>query len=234
MWAELLCIAIAESHVVANYKDISAKASIHEMFYAPELKRRINALTRDVFLERAPGYRHAVVTNRIIILSAAFEAYFNSFLDAYISNRSKLFDFTTNQRTAQGDKLFGEIRKTRGLVQRIRNFADLTGSKIKSIEPLLDHLTDVYILRNVLAHQAGIVDQIASQSLVNFRFAPGEKVVLNPETLIMLASRVMKIADLLDPKTVSEYDNSIGAHRPVVVAEALRRRSLKVRRPKRP
>jgi hypothetical protein len=79
MWAELLCIAMAESHVIANYKDISPEASIHDMFYVPELEGRINALTRDAFLERSPGYRQAVVTNRIVILSAGFEAYFTSF-----------------------------------------------------------------------------------------------------------------------------------------------------------
>ncbi len=229
MWAELLCIEIAKSHVVANYKDIPPEASIPDMFYVPELRSRINALSRNSFLARSSDYRHAVITNRIVILSAAFEAYFTNFLDAYIANRSKLFNSTTNQRTTEGDKLFGEIRKTRGLVQRIRTFANLTGSKINAIEPLLSYLDDAYTLRNVLAHRAGLVDQIASQKLVNIRFASNEKVVLSPETLVDLAAPVLKIADLLDRKTISEYDNSTGAHRPAVVAEALRRRGLKMR-----
>lgn len=82
MWVELLCISMAESHVVAHYKDIPHNTSIQDLFYAPDLKGRINGLTRDIFLERAAGYRHAVVTNRIVILSASFEAYFSTFLDA--------------------------------------------------------------------------------------------------------------------------------------------------------
>ena len=229
MWAELLCIAMAESHVVANYKDISPGTSIHDMFYVPELKDRINALTRDVFLERAPGYRQAVVTNRIVILSASFEAYFTSFLDAYIANRRRLFDEATSQRTAAGDKLFGDVRKARGLVQRIRTFSDSTGAGIKTIESSLTYLDDVYTLRNVLAHRAGVVDQLASQSLTNIHFAPGEKVILRPATLIEFAAPVMKIADFLDRKTVSEYDNSTGRHRPAVVAEMARRRPTKIR-----
>jgi hypothetical protein len=229
MWAELLCISMAESHVVSNYKEISPTTSIHELFYAPELTGRINALTRDVFLKNSASYRHAVVTSRIVILSAAFEAYFISFLDAYINNRSKLFDSTANQRTTEGNKLFGEIRSARGLEQRIRTFAGLTGSKIKTIEPLLVHLNEVYTMRNVLAHRAGIVDPFAAQSLVNFGFTPGAKIVLSPDALIRLAAHVMKIADLLDRKTVSEYDNSTGAHRPAVAAEALRRRPPKLR-----
>jgi hypothetical protein len=231
MWAELLCIVIAESHVIANYKDISPEVSINDIFYVPELKGRINALTRDAFLERSPGYRQAVVTNRIVILSASFEAYFTGFLDAYIANRSKLFDLITGQRTTEGDKLYGEVRKTRGLVQRIRTFSDLTGSGIKTVEPLLTSLNDVYTLRNVLAHRAGVVDQVASQSLVHITIAPGEKIMLSPEALInKLAAPVMKIADFLDRKIVSEYDSATGRHRTEFVAETARRRPPKVRR----
>jgi hypothetical protein len=230
MWVELLCVAMAESHVVSNYANISPKTSIHEMFYAPELKDRIKDLTRDVFLKRSPGYRHSIVTNRIVILSASFEAYFNSFVDAYIANRSKLSDSTTGQRTAVGDKLFGEVRKTRGLVDRIRTFAELTKSGIKTIEPLLSYLNDVYTLRNVLAHRAGVVDQTASQALVNISIASGDNLILSPNTLVELAAPVIKIAEFLDRKIISEYDNSIGAHRPDLVAERLKRNPPKIRR----
>ena len=107
----------------------SPSTSIHELFYAPELNGRISALTRDVFLENVATYRHSVVTNRIVILSAAFEAYFKSFLDAYIANRRKLSDPVTQEKTVHGNKLFGEIRRTRGLVQRVQKFAEMTNSK---------------------------------------------------------------------------------------------------------
>jgi hypothetical protein len=229
MWVELLCVTIAESHVITSYRDISPGMSIHDMFYAPELKGRINGLTRDVFLERSPNYRHAVVTNRIVILSASFEAYFTTFLDAYITNRTKLFDVTTGQRTAEGDKLYGDVRKARGPVKRIETFSDLTGSGIKTIQPLLPFLNDVYTLRNVLAHRAGLVDQIASESLAKISIAPGEKIILGPATLIELATPVMKIADFLDRKTVSEYDASTGQHRLAVVPETAQRRPPKFR-----
>ncbi|AYV45100.1 hypothetical protein CFHF_04240 [Caulobacter flavus] len=229
MWAELLCIAMAESHVVSNYKDIPASKSIDEMFYAPELRGRINALTRDTFLERTPSYRHAVVTNRIVILSASFEAYFSSFLDAYIQSRAKLFDAAIGSRTPAGDKLYGEVRKVRGLVQRIQAFSEHTGSGIKKIEPYLSYLGDVYTLRNVLAHRAGLVDDHASRELVNVRIASGEKVILSPAVLIDLAAPVMSIADLLDRKIVSEYDPSTGRHRPEHIAETGRRRPPKIR-----
>ncbi len=229
IWAELLCVAVAESHVITNYADISPGASIHNMFYAPDLKSRINNLTRDVFLERSSSYRQTIVTNRIVILSASFEAFFTSFLDAYIANRTKLFNTAANKRTADGDKLYGDVRKARGLVERIRVFAELTGSGIKTLEPLLNYLDDVYTLRNVLAHRAGVIDQFASNSLINIRIAPGEKVVLSPAILIELAAPVIKIAEFLDRKIVSEYDNSTGAHRPAAVADNIRRSQPKVR-----
>lgn len=234
MWVELLCIGMAESYVVTKYADIPEGLSIHDMFYAPELKGRINGLTRDTFLERSPGYRHAVIANRIVILSASFEAYFTSFLDAYIASRGKLFDAAAAKRTAEGDKLFGEVRKTRGLVPRIQTFSIMTGSGVKTIEPLLSYLNDVYTLRNVLAHRAGLMDETASQALTNIRIAPGERIILSAEKLIELAAPVMEIADFLDRKTVSEYDNSTGKHRPEVVAETARRRPIKVRPSQRP
>jgi len=229
MWVELLCISMAESHVVAHYKDIPQNTSIQDLFYAPDLRGRINGLTRDIFLERAAGYRHAVVTNRIVILSASFEAYFSTFLDAYIANRVKLSDPTTGQRTAQGDKLYGDVLKARGPVKRIQAFADITNSGIKTINPLLSYLSDVYYLRNVLAHRAGLVDQFASQSLINVSIAPGEKIILSPSVLIELAAPVIKIAEFIDRKTVSEHDPSTGQHRPEVLAEIARRRPKKTR-----
>ena len=94
---------------------------------------------------------------------------------------------------------------------------------------MLSHLMDVYTLRNVIAHQAGIVDEAASRAFIHFNFAPSARVILSPEVLVKLAAHVIKIADLLDPKTISEYDNTLGAHRPAVVAETRKRRPPKIR-----
>lgn len=232
MWAELLCITMAESHVVANYRSFSDDVSIQDCFHAPELKGRINALTRDAFLLRTPGYRQAVVTNRVVILSAAFESYFISFLDAYIASRQKFNDPATG-KTAAGNKLYGDVLKARGLVPRILTFSELTGSGIKTIEPKLTYLNDVYLLRNVLAHGAGEVDKYTSSTLSNVQFDPGRQIVLSADDLITLAKPVMEIAEFLDRKIISEFDASTGKHRPEVVAAAARKNPPRPRPEKR-
>lgn len=114
-------------------------------------------------------------------------------------------------------------------MKRIQAFADMTNSGIKTINPLLSYLSDFYFLRDILAHRAGLVDQFASQSLVNLSIAPGEKIILSPSALIELAAPVIKIAEFIDRKTISEHDPSTGQHRPEVLAEIARRRPKKTR-----
>lgn len=198
MWAEILSFTIAESYVVSNYSEIPEDQLIAERFYAPELKNRLKDLTRSKFLERVHLYREQVVTNRVVILSAVFETFFLDFLDAYISHRPKFFDPATGTRSDAGNKFYGTIKKEKGLSNRILKFAEIAPAKIKSITPLLGYLDDIYRLRNIIAHNAGLVNSVEDFSHVDF--SVGERIVLSSEMLLKLAAPIVKIAEKLDEK----------------------------------
>lgn len=200
MWAELLALSIAESHIVSSYASIPADRLLTEMFYVPQLRGRLEDLRRDTYLARLPLYRQAVITNRLVVLSASFEIYFFNFLDAFIKTKPKFWDETTAKRTPDGDKFIGEVKKIRGLGGRILKFSELAPSKIKSTETKLSYLEDVYMLRNILAHRAGLVDTGATDVLKHVQLAAGEKLSITTDKLLELAAQVVKIAELLDQK----------------------------------
>lgn len=200
MWAELLALSIAESHVISNYASIPSDRLLTELFYAPALCGRLKDLRKDTYLTRVGTYRLAVITNRLVVLSASFETYFANFLDAFIQTKPKFFDKAAGARTAAGDKLLGEITKLRGLSARIVKFGELAPSKIKSIATNLEYLDDVYMLRNVLAHRAGLVDVHASNVLTHLKFNVGDRISLSTDKLLELAAPVVKIAEALDQK----------------------------------
>ena len=200
MWAELLALTIAESHIVSNYNDLPTDRRLTDMFYAPELRGRLDDLKKDTYLGRVNNYRMAVITNRIIVLSASFETYLGNFIDAFIRSKPKLYSVANDERTPAGDKLYGEVTKIRGLSARIEKFAELANSKIASVRPRCSYLDDVYMLRNVLAHRAGRVDDHAASVLKHLKFNPGERVSLSTDELLVLAAPVIKIAEILDAK----------------------------------
>jgi hypothetical protein len=200
MWAELLSISISETYLLANYKDLPSDKPLTSLFYIPVAKGRLDSLTKDMFLERANRYKDAVITNRVIILSAAFETYLTSFVDKFIAHRTKLFDKSTQSKTQAGNTLHGEIFKIRGLSRRIEKFAELAPSKIQSIRPFYSYIDDVYMMRNVLAHRAGLVDGHAATSFKHVSFAAGERVRLTTDKLLELAAPIIKIAEALDKK----------------------------------
>lgn len=200
MWAELLALSIAESYMVSNYASIPADRLLTDMFHVPKLRGRLEDLRRDTYLARVTLYRQAVITNRLVVLSASFETYLSNFLDAFIKAKPKLWDKTAAVRTPDGDKFFGEVVKVRGLSQRILKFGELAPSKIKSIEVRLSYLEDVYMLRNVLAHRAGLVDANATAVLKHIKVVAGERVSITTEQLLELAAPVIKIAEALDQK----------------------------------
>lgn len=200
MWAELLSISIAESFVTANYSTLPTDRLLTEMFYVPSIRGRLNDTRKDTFLQRTGTYRQAIITNRIVVLSASFETYFLNFLDAFIRSKPALFDATTNKRKAAGDKLFSEVIKIRGLSARIIKFAELALSKIKSITPRLTYLDDVYALRNALAHRAGAIDSHAAGGLNHVRFGAGDRISITTNQLLLLAKPVLEIAANLDTK----------------------------------
>jgi hypothetical protein len=200
MWAELLAITMAQSHVIANYGALPADKLLTDMFYAPELKSRLGDLNKDRFLERVETYRTTVVANRLVVLSASFETYFSGFLEAFIRRKPKFFDGATDSRTKEGDKLYGDVIKVRGLAERITAFGELAPSKIKSATVGLSYLRDVYIMRNVLAHRAGLVDRHAAETITHVSFREGERIRITTNQLLMLASPVIEIARSLDSK----------------------------------
>lgn len=198
MWAEILSITMAESYVISNYSEIPADQLIAERFYAPELTGRLRDLTRSTFLERVEIYKEKVVTNRVVILSAVFETYFSDFLDAYIKSKPKLFDVCADVKTDSGNKFYSMIKKERGLSRRILKFSEIAPAKIKSIIPLLPYLDDIYNLRNIVAHNAGLVS--ATEKFTHVEFSAGSRIVLTSEKLLELAAPVVKIAEKLDEK----------------------------------
>ncbi|MBB2154800.1 hypothetical protein HLH33_00500 [Gluconacetobacter diazotrophicus] len=200
MWAELLSISITENLVRSRYAKIESSACLDEIVYAPEVKGRLGHLTKDRYLERVPNYKDAVITNRVIILSASFELYLNNFVDAYLAARQQFYDQATGKRTAAGDKIYGEVMKVRGLSARIKKMAEMMPFKIKSLNAGLDYVDDVYMLRNVLAHRAGQVDDCAAQNIKHISFRSGDRVVITAEQMMALAAPVIKVAEGLDRK----------------------------------
>ncbi|MBL7090881.1 hypothetical protein [Acidovorax sp.] len=200
MWAELLALSMAESYVLSNYADISAERLLTDMFHVPKLRGRLQDLRKDTFLSRVAIYRQAVITNRLVVLSASFETYLSNFLDAFVQTKPKFWDKTAGSRTADGDKFLGEVVKVRGLSPRLRKFGELAPAKIKSIDVRMSYLEDVYMLRNVLAHRAGLVDAHAASVLKHVKANAGERVTITTDQLLELAAPVVKIAEALDQK----------------------------------
>ncbi|AVT08144.1 hypothetical protein C8242_00555 [Paracidovorax avenae] len=200
MWAELLALSMAESYVLSNYADISAERLLTDMFHVPKLRGRLQDLRKDTFLSRVAIYRQAVITNRLVVLSASFETYLSNFLDTFIQTKPKFWDKTTGSRTADGDKFLGEVVKVRGLSPRLRKFGELAPSKIKSISVRMSYLEDVYMLRNVLAHRAGLVDAHTASVLKHVKANAGERVTITTDQLLELAAPVVQIAEALDQK----------------------------------
>lgn len=198
MWIELLSIRCTHAHLLSQYGALSDRVLLTEIVYSPESKGRLNDITPAIFIKRLDRYLQAVVTDRVVLLSAAFEQYFWHFLDDYLKSKRKYFDPATAARTAEGHAVFGSIKGTRGLAERITSFSVKTGSKIGSINPKLRALSDVYLLRNVLAHRAGQMDEDASGRLQTVCFAADQRVVLSTDELLRLAAPVLDIASILD------------------------------------
>lgn len=200
MWAELLSVTVAESYVISNYNSLPADRLLTDMFHCPGIRGRLDDVRKDTFLHRANIYRQAIITNRIVVLSASFETYFANFLEAFMRSKVKLFDPATNTRTAAGNKLFGDIMKMRGLSERITKFGELAPAKIRYAVSRLTYLDDVYALRNVLAHRAGTIDGHAATLLKHLTFNNGDRIKLSTDQLLQLAKPVIEIAASLDKK----------------------------------
>lgn len=200
MWAELLSVTVAESYLLSNYNALSADRLLTDMFYCPWIRGRLDDVRKDTFLQRTNIYRQAIITNRIVVLSASFETYFANFLGAFIRSKSKLSDPASGAKTPAGNKLYGEVMKIRGLSERITKFGELAPAKIRYAVSRLTYLDDVYTLRNVLAHRAGAIDTSTATLLKHLSFNGGDRIRLSTDQLLQLAKPVLEIAVSLDKK----------------------------------
>lgn len=200
MWVELTGLRSAAALIHRDYPSLSRTAPITDVIYSPEARGRVDDVTPDVFLERLPSYQTAVVTSRVVLLSAAFELYLGDFLESYLLARSKYIDTAGTTLSEDGRRIASEVRKVRGIAERIEKFGELTDAKLNSTKPHLPFLRDVYTLRNIIAHRAGEVDASASKSLMTIALPASSQVALDAPQLLKLAAPVVKLAEELDRK----------------------------------
>jgi hypothetical protein len=199
MWFEVTALRHLEGRLLGNYASIGRDVLLTDMIYAPEARGRIDDGTRDFFLEKVEEFIGEVTLLRVVLLSAAFEVFFDGFVDGYLKARPKFF--TGGARTKDGNKVAGEVQQARGIIQRIEKFFEWTGAKGRSIQPHLNALSDVYVLRNVVAHRAGICDPRAATSLKTMKHTAGERLRLSPTQLVTeLAPPCIKAAEDLDKR----------------------------------
>lgn len=199
MWVQTLALRHLETGLRANYAEIGPDTSVAAITYSPEARDRLDDATKDFLLDRIQYFIDYNVTLRVVLLSSAFESYFSAFLEDYLNNRKKYF--TDGSRTSEGNKVFGEIMKTRGIEERVRAFSAWTGSKIKSLECRLGVLKDVYLLRNLIAHAAGICDECTAERVNSVALVPGTPISITPDALVQkLAPPCIEIAEALDKK----------------------------------
>jgi len=199
MWVERTALRNLHAFALDSYRTHGAGKLLTDLVYAPDARGRIDDLDIHTFLDASAEYLDEVVSSRIVLLSAALEAYLLGFLEHYLLARSK-YRTAAGELNAAGNKFCGEVRKERGPSNRIMKFAELAPSKIKSIEPLLPALSDVYVLRNVIAHCAGVIDARAASQLQTISCTPGMRVSLSPEQLLELAKPTTAVAKKLDEK----------------------------------
>ncbi len=200
MWIELLALRCTQAKLQAEYGTTSKKILLTDLIFSPEARGRLQDIRVDEYLSRCPRYLQNVVTDRIVLLSAAFELYFRHFLQDYLQSRAKYADRRSGSLTTEGNRIQGEVMKVRGLAERVDAFAAETGAKIRSLASRLPYLNDVYVLRNVLAHRAGLVDSAAAGSLRTISFRDGDRVVLTIDQVLALATPVVQVAESLDTK----------------------------------
>lgn len=204
MWSELLSIKIAESYIITNYSSISNSALLTSLFYCPDLPERLGDLRKDTFLQRSNRFRDTIISNRIVFLSAAFETYFRSFLEQYIQSKASLYDKSTNRNTTTGDKIYGDVMKTRGMVEKIEVFSVLSGRSTKGIIEHYSYLRDLYVLRNTMAHDAGKISSASCSLIQHIPVTENTQVCVTSDNIVELASHTILIAEALDVKLTSK------------------------------
>lgn len=200
MWIEVAALRNLEADVRARYGALGPQAVLTDWVYSPECRGRIDDSRRDFVLDNVEHFISAAATSRVVLLSAAFESYFEEFLDEYLKARPKYFaggDFTRD-----GNKVRGEILKQRGgVVAKIEAIPIHTTAEIRSLSRYLPVMRDVYALRNTVAHDAGVVDANTAAIVESVALKEAEQLALRPsEVAEVLAPPCLKIAEILDAR----------------------------------
>lgn len=200
MWIELFALRCAGTYLVSRFDLPQLTQRLETLVYAPESAGRLKTITGREYLDELPQYLGGTVTDRVVLLSAGFESYFRVFVETYLRKRHKYSDAGTGELTTAGGRVMGAIFSTRGLSERVTKFSLETNARIKSIATKLDYLSDVYILRNVIAHRAGIIDVPTAGRLRKINIASAGRITLTADELLFLAAPVMEVAEFLDAK----------------------------------
>jgi hypothetical protein len=196
MWLEIAALRSLETSIRANYGGLDPKRPILSHIYAPDCVGRLND-SIGAIIPRLPIVIAEVVTLRVVILAAAFEAYFEGFLADYLSGKAKYSSGGT--LTAAGLRVHGNVMKQRGPKARIEQFTIETGSKTKGVSPHVDAIEQVYALRNCVAHDAAICDAVTNKRVTLVPTQIGARLEIAPEALVtVLAPPCMSAADHLD------------------------------------
>lgn len=121
MWIEIAAIRHLETTLRAEFPSIASNAQLSSIIFTGEAEGRV-LRTKHQLLAGIDEFVDYSVTIRVVLLSSAFEAFFESFLDSFLRARTRYY--VAGTRTRAGDKVFGEVIRQRGLVQRILKFSE--------------------------------------------------------------------------------------------------------------
>lgn len=198
MWVELCALRHLESTMRSNYSRLPARSALTDWIYAPDCAGRIGD-PRDIVLSSLPAYESAISTLRVVLLSAAFEEYFDSFLESYLLARSKYSG--KGALLPLGLTVQGQVRSARGPKARIEQFCSLTGGRLKSLVPFLGTLNDVYLMRCTMAHDAGLISARTASAVKCVSLRAGDSLAILASTLVtVLAPPCVSLATELDSR----------------------------------
>ena len=89
MWMEVTALRHLQGRLLGDYAAVPKERLLTDLTYAPEAKGRIDDGTKDFFLERVEQYVDEVALLRVVLLSAAFEVFFDNFVDGYLKKRGR-------------------------------------------------------------------------------------------------------------------------------------------------
>jgi hypothetical protein len=198
MWVELCALRHLESTMRSNYSLLPPKSAITDWIYAPDCAGRIGD-PRDIVLGSLPAFEGAVSTLRVVLLSAAFEEYFESFLESYLLARTKYS--AKGVLLPLGSHVRGQVLSARGLKSRVEQFCSSTGARPGSLVPYLATLNDVYLMRCTMAHDAGLISASTAAAVKCVSLRAGDSLTILASTLVeVLAPPCVALATKLDSR----------------------------------